>query len=158
MKRGTTLLLKLAILLIGLPVLAFCLFGLPWLVKNPANPEYANMLYPIVIIMYVSAIPYFIALYQASRLLSYIDKNQAFSSISVRALTKIKYCAISISILYMVGLPFFFLVGDKDDAPGVVLIGLVIIFASLVISVFAAVLQKLLKDAIDIKFENDLTV
>ncbi|ARD48529.1 hypothetical protein SporoP37_10500 [Sporosarcina sp. P37] len=158
MKRGTTLILKVAVLLIGIPVLAFCLIGLPWLVKNPANAEYANMLYPIVSIMYVSAVPYFIALFQAFRLLSFIDENNAFSSISVRALKKIKYCAISISILYMVGMPFFFLLGDKDDAPGIVLIGLVIIFASMVVSVFSAVLQKLLRDAIDIKSENDLTV
>lgn len=158
MKRGTTLILKVAVLLIGIPVLTFCLIGLPLLVKNPANAEYANILYPIVSIMYLSAIPYFIALYQAFRLLRYIDKNKAFSSISVRALKKIKHCAISISILYMVGMPFFFLLGDKDDAPGVVLIGLIIIFVSIVVSVFAAVLQKLLKDAIDIKSENDLTV
>jgi hypothetical protein len=31
-------------------------------------------------------------------------------------------------------------------------------FASIVIAVFAAVLQKLLKNAIDIKLENDLTI
>lgn len=51
-----------------------------------------------------------------------------------------------------------YLFADKDDAPGVIVIGLVIIFASIVIGVFAAVLQKLLKEAIDIKLENDLTV
>ena len=38
------------------------------------------------------------------------------------------------------------------------LVGLVIIFASMVIAVFAAVLQRLLQEAIDIKSENDLTV
>lgn len=158
MKRGTTLILKMVVLIIGFPVIVFCLFGLPWLVKNPANPEYANMLYPIVCIMYISAIPFFIALYQTFQLLRNIEKNNAFSIISVKALKKIKYCAISISILYIVGSPFFFLLGDKDDAPGVVLIGLIIIFASMVVSVFAAVFQKLLKDAIEIKSENDLTV
>ena len=35
---------------------------------------------------------------------------------------------------------------------------LVIIGASMVIAVFAAVLQRLLQEAIDIKTENDLTV
>lgn len=158
MKRGTTLFLKIVVILIGIPVLAFCLIGMPWLVKNPANPEYANLLYPIVIIMYVSAIPYFVALFQTLRLLSYIDKNKAFSSISVKALKKIKFCAILISIFYVIGMPFFFLMGDKDDAPGIVLIGLIIIFASIVIAVFAAVLQRLLQEAIEIKSENDFTV
>lgn len=107
-KRSSTIFLKISIFLIGLPILAFCVLGLPWLINNPANPDYANILYSILVIMYLSAIPYFIALYQAFQLLSYIDKNKAFSIISVKALKKIKYSAISISILYVVGMPFFF--------------------------------------------------
>lgn len=158
MKRGSTLFLKMAVFLIGTPVLALCVFGVFWLVKNPANPDYAHMLYPIVVGMYASVIPFILALYQAFKLLSYIDKNQAFSELSVKALKNIKICAITISGLYVVILPFVFLVADLDDAPGLILIGMVPIFAAMVIAVFAAVLQRLLQEAIDIKSENDLTV
>ena len=77
---------------------------------------------------------------------------------SVKALKNIKKCAITISGLYLVILPFVFIVAELDDAPGLVLLGMVIIFASMVIAVFAAVLQRLLQEAIDIKSENDLTV
>jgi hypothetical protein len=157
-KRGKTIFLKLAVLLIGVPILALCIFGIPWLANNPVNPNYAGALYPIVIIMYVSVIPFIVALYQAFRLLSYIDKNEAFSLISVRSLKTIKYCAIVISSLYFVMLPFVYVVAEKDDAPGLILIGMVPIFASLVIAVFSAVLQRLLQEAIDIKSENDLVV
>ncbi|MEK4664540.1 MULTISPECIES: DUF2975 domain-containing protein [Paenibacillus] len=158
MKRGTTIFLKLAVLLIGVPILALCIFGIPWLANNPVNPNYAGALYPIVIMMYVSVIPFIVALYQAFRLLSYIDKNEAFSLISVRSLKTIKYCAIVISSLYFVMLPFVYVVAEKDDAPGLILMGMVPIFASLVIAVFSAVLQRLLQEAIDIKSENDLVV
>ncbi|EID43113.1 DUF2975 domain-containing protein [Parageobacillus thermoglucosidasius] len=158
MKQGTTLFLKIAVFIIGTPVLALCIFGLPWLANNPVNPDYAHILYPILIIMYVSVIPFFVALYQAFKLLSYIDKNKAFSELSVKALKNIKYCAITISILYVPGLPFFYIAAKLEDAPGIILIGLVVIFASMVIAVFAAVLQRLLQEAIDIKSENDLTV
>jgi hypothetical protein len=158
MKRGTTLFLKIAVILIGIPILALCIFGLPWLANNPANPDYAHILYPILIGMYISAVPFYFALYQAFKLLCYIDKNKAFSQISVKALKNIKYCAITISALYLVIMPFVYLVAEKDDAPGLIIIGMVPIFASMVIAVFAAVLQKLLKEAIDIKSENDLTV
>ncbi|WHZ59965.1 DUF2975 domain-containing protein [Metabacillus hrfriensis] len=158
MKHGSTLFLKIAVFLIGTPVLALCIFGLPWLANNPANPDYAHILYPILIGMYVSAIPFYIALYKAFKLLSYIDKNQAFSELSVKALKKIKFCAMTISGLYVVIMPFVFLVADLDDAPGLIIIGMVSIFASMVIAVFAAVLQRLLKEAIDIKSENDLIV
>ncbi|WHX98539.1 DUF2975 domain-containing protein [Neobacillus sp. DY30] len=158
MKIGSTLFLRMAVFLIGTPVLALGIFGLTWLPKNPVNSDYAHILYPIVIGMYVSAIPFFGALVQAFKLLSYIDKNQAFSDLSVKALKNIKICAITISVLYVIILPFVFLVAELDDAPGLIIIGMVPVFASMVIAVFAAVLQRLLKEAIDIKSENDLTV
>lgn len=121
-------------------------------------PNIAYIKYLVFIYLYVTALPFYFALYQAFKLLSYIDKNKAFSGLSVRALKNIKYCAVTISIFYAAGMPVFYLMAEIDDAPGIIVIGLVIIFASMVIAVFAAVLQKLLKEAIDIKSENDLTV
>jgi len=150
MKRYSTIFLKLAVILIGFPVLALCIF---WL------PGFANYLnYPILIGVYATAISFFFALYQALKLLSYIDKNKAFSELSVNALKYIKYCAITISIIYAVIAPFLIPIAEADDAPGLVGIPLIIIFASIAIAVFAAVLQMLLQDAIDIKSDNDLTV
>jgi Protein of unknown function (DUF2975) len=160
MKRGTTLFLKIAVILIGIPVLAMCIFLVPEIANFTAKlyPDIAYIKYLVFIDLYAAAIPFYFALYQAFKLLSYIDKNKAFSELSVRALKNIKFCAISISILYVVGMPLFYLIAEKDDAPGIILIGMVIIFASMVIAVFSAVLQRLLQEAIDIKSENDLTV
>ncbi|MDN4072843.1 DUF2975 domain-containing protein [Fictibacillus terranigra] len=160
MKRGTTLFLKIAVIFIGIPVPALCIFLVPEIVNYAAElyPDIAYMKYLVLIDLYAAAIPFYFALYQAFKLLSYIDKNNAFSELSVKALRTIKYCAITISSLFVARMPLFFLVGDKDDAPGVIVLGLVIIFASMVIAVFAAVLQRLLKEAIDIKSENVLTV
>lgn len=158
MKRGSTFFLKLAVFLLGIPVLALGILGLTWLPTHAANPDYAESLYPIVTIMYASAAPYFYALFQAFRLLNYIDKNNAFSEDSVVALKWIKYCAISISCLYVIMLPFVFFVAQLDDAPGLILIGMVPLFASMAIAVFAAVLQKLLQDAIELKDENEHTI
>ncbi|NLP52517.1 DUF2975 domain-containing protein [Bacillus sp. RO1] len=158
MKHGSTLFLKIAVFLIGSPVFILSIIGLVSLVKDPANPEYAYILYPIVTGMFLTTIPFYFALYQALKLLGYIDKNDAFSQFSVEALKKIKFCAITISCVYVVIMPFIFLLADKDDAPGAIIMGAVPIFASIVIAVFAAVLQRLLQVAIDIKSENDLTV
>ncbi|MGP4108926.1 DUF2975 domain-containing protein [Virgibacillus sp. L01] len=160
MKRGSTLFLRIAVFLIGTPVLAVCIFGLSRF--NPDSPywqptELANLQYPILIGMYAAMIPFFIALFQTLKLLSYIDRNEAFSELSVRALKTIKYCAIIIIVLYVVEMPFLYLLTKADDAPGII-IGMVVIFASMVIAVFAAVLQRLLQTAINLKSENDLTV
>jgi hypothetical protein len=160
MKRGTTLFLKIAVILIGIPVLALCIFLVPELGGFAAElyPDSAYLKYLVFIDLYATTIPFYFALFQAFKLLSYIDKNEAFSELSVRALKKIKYCAIIISGLFVVGMPLFYLIAEKDDAPGMIVIGLILIFASIVIAVFAAVLQMLLKEAIDIKSENDLIV
>ncbi|GKU77271.1 DUF2975 domain-containing protein [Paenibacillus sp. L3-i20] len=158
MERGTTLFLKATVILIGIPILALCIFGLPLLAKEAPEQFPAYWLYLAIAATYLAAIPYFVALYQAFKLLTYIDKNNAFSELSVSALKNIKYCASVISILFVAVMPFLYLIAEIDDAPGVIVLGLIIIFASMVIAVFAAVLQKLLKNAIDIKSENDLTV
>ncbi|WP_318617393.1 DUF2975 domain-containing protein [Sporosarcina sp. YIM B06819] len=160
MKRGTTLFLKLAVILIGTPILAMCIFLVPEIADFAAQlyPEMVSIKYLVFTNFYLAAIPFYFALYQAFKLLSYIDKSKAFSELSVRALKTIKYCAIIISILFVAGMPLFYLVAEIDDAPGIIVIGLVIIFASMVIAVFAAVLQRLLQEAIQIKSENDLTV
>ena len=160
MKLGTTLFLKMAVILIGIPVLALCIFLVPGIANFAAGlyPDMAYLKYLVLIDLYASAIPFYFALYQAFKLLSYIDKNKAFSELSVRALKIIKNCAITISGLYAAGMPLFYLIAEMDDAPGIIVIGMVVIFASMVIAVFAAVLQRLLQEAIDIKSENDLIV
>ncbi|ASN06392.1 DUF2975 domain-containing protein [Virgibacillus necropolis] len=160
MEQGSTNFLKAVVFFIGMIVLAVCIVGLPRFDPDSPYwqlPELANLQYPLLIGMYAAMIPFFFALYQTLKLLSYIHKNVAFSELSVKALRNIKYCATTISILYVVEMPYLYLLTKVDDAPGII-IGLVIIFASFVIAIFAAVLQKLLKDAIDIKSENDLTV
>ena len=163
MKRGSTLFLKIAVILIGIPVLALCIFLLPQ-IASEANEaaergwDFAYVVYGILMVMYISVIPFYFSLYQSFNLLSYIDKNQAFSKLSVRALKKIKNCAIIISGLYGVALPLVYIMAEIDDAPGLIVIGTIPIFASIVIAVFSAVLQRLLAEAIDIKTENDLIV
>ncbi|MFJ7700631.1 DUF2975 domain-containing protein [Lysinibacillus fusiformis] len=156
MKRET-LFLKIAVLLMGLPVLALCIWLVPRVALDTA--QHSPVLTIVALLgVYATAIAYFVALYTTIKLLSYIDQNIAFSELSVKALIKIKYCAIIISSVYVVGMPLIYYAAEVDDAPGLILIGMVIICASFVVAVFAAVLQKLLKNAIEIKSENDLTV
>lgn len=160
MKQASTLFLRIAVIFIGLPVLVMCIFLVPEIGNVAAQllPEFAPVKYFVFLIFYGSAIPFYFALFQAIKLLSYIDKNNAFSQLSVEALKKVKYCAIIISSLHVLALPLFYLFAEMDDAPGVIFVGLIVPFASMVIAVFAAVLQRLLQEAILIKSENDLTV
>lgn len=156
--KSKTVFLKISLFFIGIPILALCIFVLPW-VAGAAAKHYPKPVYlPVLTGVYISALPFCFALYQAFKLLIYIDKNNAFSEAAVNSLKYIKYSASMIGIIYAASLPLFYLMAQKDDAPGILVIGLVCAFAPIVIAVFAALLQKLLENAIDIKAENDLTV
>ena len=80
MKRGSTLFLKIAVILIGMPVLALCIFLVPEIANFAAElyPDHAYLKYLVFIDMYATAIPFYFALYQAFKLLSYIDKTKLF--------------------------------------------------------------------------------
>lgn len=160
LKKSSTLFLKIVIFLVGLLVLGLALAILPfiaeYIIKRNTIWGYAHV--PIFLGAYFSVLPFFFALYQSFKLLSFIDKNLAFSFSAVQSLKKIKYAAFTFSGLYILLMPFFYLIGELDDAPGVILIGLILTFTAFVMGVFAAVLEKLLQDALQMKSENDLTV
>lgn len=160
MKRGSTHFLRAVVFAMGAAALFLAYLILPTLYTgwNEAYPDATQLRYPMLISLAATTIPFFIALYQTLKLLRYVDNNEAFSELSVQALKRIKYCAAAFSVLYAVCTPIFYYMAQAEDAPGLMLIGLVMTFAPMVIAVFAAVLEKLLQSAIDIKSENDLTV
>jgi hypothetical protein len=154
MKQGSTLFLKTVIIVIGIAVLTLCIFVLPMGLRSENVGGYL----PILLGMYIPAIPFFVGLFQGFKILNLIDKRKAFSEEAVNDLKIIKCCGAIISVLYGIGMPYIFMVAQWDDAPGVVLIGLVFVFASAMVAIMAAILQKLFQDAIEIKLENELTV
>ena len=92
MKRGKVTFLKVAVCTIGIIMLGLFIFALPSLAKYSVemNPEYANLQYPVLIGLYLTGIPFFFALYQALKLLSYIENNNAFSELAVTSLGSYK--------------------------------------------------------------------
>ena len=154
MKQGSTLFLKAAAIFVGLAVLALCTFVLSDVFLDPS----AVMYRPFIAGLYVSVIPFLGGIYQILKLLQYIDTHKAFSDLSVRALKNIKLCALVISVIYIIISPYFYILADTTDAPGIMVLGLMVIFASWVVAGLAAVVQQILQQAIEIKSENDLTV
>ena len=114
---------------------------------------------PFIIYGYVVSIAFFVALYQAFKLLGYIGQNKVFSLSSVKTLRTIKYCAIILSISIVMAVLFIMTSHNMDDDPaGFIAIGILATFISVVIVTAAAVFERTLQSAVDIKSENDLTV
>jgi hypothetical protein len=157
-QHGSTLFLKLVIFLIGMVIIALFIFGLPAITKEVLENFSSFVYLPFLIGSYSAAIPFFIALIQSLKILSYVDNNKVFSQDSVKSLRNIKYSATMVGVLMMFCLPLVYQAAQLDDAPGLMVIGLVFTSTPLVIATAVAVMQKLLQNAVDIKSENDLTV
>ena len=161
MKRSSTLFLQVVIVLIGIGTLALMLW-MPHLEGRNANATVFQVYFhdPFLAYAYIGSIAFFVALYQAFKLLGYVGRNEVFSHRSVKALRTIKHCALTLVVFLLGAEAWFNLVqrGKGEDIAGGVMMGLFLIFVSLVIATAAAVFERTLQKAVEMKSENDLTV
>ena len=158
MKRSSTLFLQIVIVLIGLGALALLLWE-PHVEGRNAHATLFEIYFkdPLLAYAYVGSIAFFVALYQAFKVLGYIRQNKAFSQATVKALRNIKFGALAIIGFVAVG-ELFIVLGNSDDRAGGVFIGILITFGSVVVVTAAAMFERILQNAVDIKSANDLTV
>ena len=154
MKKYSTIFLRAVIVLIGLVALV-AIIRFPLTEGRAADLDlfsiYAD---PFIIYVYLASIPFFIALYQAFKILGYIAQNKAFSPSSVKAVRNIKHCTIIQGILIvMAGLYIRIFHAQGDDPAGFLAICIVTTFISIVIATAADVFEELLRNTADIKSE-----
>lgn len=162
MKKTGTIFLQVVVGLIGIGALVLLLLE-PRLEGVNAHATTLYQIYfddPFLMLVYAGSIPFFIALYQAIKILGYVRQNAVFSEGAVRALRTIKYCAFAI-IAFVVAEEIVIMVmggGDNDNPGAPIFIGLLITFGSIVIATAAAMFERILGNAVELKSENDLTV
>jgi len=160
MKRGSTIFLQVVIVLLGIGALA----ALLWEPQVEGRNMHATQFQiyfkdPFLAYIYLAFVPFFVGIFQAFKMLGYTRRDEIFSERSVRALRIIKYCAITTAIFILGAEAYIFIfVRGTDDVAGGVMMGAFIIFISAVIGTAAAVFERILQNAVDIKSENDLTV
>ncbi|SRR5258706_4434812 len=158
LKKGSTLFLKVVLCLIAISVIA----GLLWFPQTEGRAANLDLISiykdPFIIYIYIGSIPFFIGLYQAFKLLNFIDAKRAFSQGAVNTLKNMKFASLSLIgfiVLAEIYIRFF---AHGDDPAGPTMLGIIVTFAVIVIATACAVFQKLLQNAVDMKSENDLTV
>ena len=158
MKRSSAAFLQAIIVLIGIGALAIMLWE-PHLEGRNKHATLFEVYFkdPFLAYAYTASIPFFVALYQAFKVLGYAGQNKIFSQPAVKALRTIKYCAIAIIGFVAVG-EIFIMFGNSDDRAGGVFMGVLMTFGSIVIATAAAMFERILQNAVEIKSENDLTV
>jgi hypothetical protein len=123
--------------------LCLCVFVLPNLSQETVrmNPEVAFLQYPILLGMYATAIPFFYALYETVNMIYITQRESIFSSRIVQGLNHIKYCAFAIIVLYVLGM--FVLDYTNAFPPLVAVMGIVILFVTIMVALGAAFLKNI---------------
>ena len=158
MKRSSTIFLQIVVVLIGFGVLALMLWEPHLEGRNArATPFEVYFKDPFLAYAYVASIAFFVGLYHAFKVLGYAGQNKVFTPAAVKAMRTIKFCAIAIIGFVLVG-EVVFVIPNSDDPPAGIFMGLLITFGSIVAASAAAMSERLLQNAVDIKSENDFTV
>jgi hypothetical protein len=158
MKRSSTTFLQVVVVLLGIAVLAFMLWEPHLEGRNAqATPFEVYFKDPFLAFAYVASIPFFVGLYQAFKVLGYAGRDQVFSPAAVKALRTLKYCAIAV-VGFVVAGEVFFILPNSDDPPAGIAMGVFVAVPSIVVATAAAMFERLLQNAVEMKSENDLTV
>lgn len=157
-KQGSTTFLKVIIFLLGIAVLTLCIFWLPVLaIREPKAHPGVYSLYPLLGYAYGCCIAFSVALYQAFKLLTYIERNNAFSELSLKSLKAIKKCGLTTIFFIVLGIVTLKVIAKVtgDDPAGPISLSLMSILATSIITAIVDVLQELLKNLLDTKPENN---
>ena len=160
MKRSSSVFLQVVIVGLGVVVLALLLWE-PQVEGRNVHATQFEIYFkdPFLAYIYLAFVPCFVGLYQAFKILGYARRNEIFSQHSVRALRIIKYCALTTAILILGAEAYLFIfIRGKDDIAGGVMMGVFIIFVSLIIATAAAVFERILQNSVKLKSDNDLAV
>ncbi|GAB4403726.1 MAG: DUF2975 domain-containing protein [Bacteroidia bacterium] len=159
MKRISTVFLQAVVVLIGMVTLVL-LIRLPLTEGRAQNLDLPSIyLDPLILYGYAVSIAFFIALHQAFKLLQYIGQHRAFSPKAAKTLKTIKYCAITLSVSIVVAGVYIRITHSQEDDPaGFLAMCIMTALASIVVATAAAMLEKLLQHAVDMKSENELTI
>lgn len=157
LKAGSTIFLQAVIVLIGIGALAFMIWEPHVEGANAHAPLFQMYFNSFVVYAFIGSTPFFAALYHAFRVLGYVRQDKAFSQTTVNSLRMIKYCALAligfvvVSLIFMIG-------GDREDRPVGLFMRILVTFPSVIVATAAAISERILQNAVDIKSENDLTV
>lgn len=155
-----TIVLKITLGILAIGTIGFNFLVLPW-VTNLLKITLPDMtvLHPLTQgALIITGVCFLFMLAQSFKLIVHIDENEAFSVSTINCLKNIRNAASIMTGIYLLLLPIVYLVADRDDAPGLILIGLFFLFFSAVIVAFADVLNILFSNARAYKLENDLTI
>jgi hypothetical protein len=159
MKKNSTIFLQLIIILVGIGVFLFMLWE-PHIEGRNVHATVFQIYFndPFLMYAYIGSISFFVALYQAFKVLGYVRQNKTFSQATVKAIKTIKYSAIVLFIMVGAALAYLCIVRPGDDIAGGVFVSLLMIIVSGITVSVAGMFEQFLQNALDITSDRESTI
>jgi len=148
-KKSLSNFIKIVLEILGMAGIAILIF-LPWILNyyiNAFRLDLENLYGPCLILLYASAIPMLIIVWQAIKLFDLLKQNTPFVMENVRYLKIASLCSAIIFTEYLIGIFFF---------RSVFILLVICIFLVAWIGLY--IMSELFKQAVEFKEENDLTI
>lgn len=125
---------------------------------KPTNPFSNWQTTLFILVLYLILLVTLLLNFFLLRLVKTFPSKETFTKKSLKLSSKIRSCLLCISILAFGILPKFYQIADMSDSPGILLIAFVLLFIPFFIYILSSILIDLLKQAIYLKNDYDLTV
>ena len=124
-------------------------------------PIFESIKWPVLIFLYITSTPFYIAIVQAIKICTAVINNQPFSKTNVRSFTIAKYCALPECFVYSAAAFVIYYYSSAVKGQTLIMavvVAVIIAVCSLIMSIACSVLVELLKKAIFISEENEMTI
>ncbi|HHK2095786.1 DUF2975 domain-containing protein [Enterococcus hirae] len=154
--------MKSKLFFIQLIVSVFCfvplLLGTLLTIQLSTNPFSNWQTTLFILVLYLILLVTLLLNFFLLRLVKTFPSKETFTKKSLKLSSKIRSCLLCITILAFGILPKFYQIADMSDSPGILLIAFVLLFIPFFIYILSSILIDLLKQAIYLKNDYDLTV
>lgn len=154
--------MKSKLFFIQLIVSVFCfvplLLGTLLTIQLSTNPFSNWQTTLFILVLYLILLVTLLLNFFLLRLVKTFPSKETFTKKSLKLISKIRSCLLCITILAFGILPKFYQIADMSDSPGILLIAFVLLFIPFFIYILSSILIDLLKQAIYLKNDYDLTV
>lgn len=120
--------------------------------------EYPATIWMLAIAAYGVTASIWFALIKLAQILRLIEHHQVFLPQTLRYVSAIRKAILVASLTVLFALPFFYRITQLEDAPGLMLLGLGLVFIPFAILILMQIVEDLFKSAIALQSEVDLTV
>ncbi|EMF0051325.1 DUF2975 domain-containing protein [Enterococcus hirae] len=125
---------------------------------KPTNPFSNWQTTLFILVLYLILLVTLLLNFFLLRLVKTFPSKETFTKKSLKLSSKIRSCLLCITILAFGILPKFYQIADMSDSPGILLIAFVLLFIPFFIYILSSILIDLLKQAIYLKNDYDLTM